>query len=380
MSTDTAPIRLGMVGGGQGAFMGQVHRIAARLDGRYQLVAGALSSRADVSLASGRALGLDPARVYVDFAEMARSEAARADGIEAVAIVTPNHLHFAPAKVFLEAGIHVICDKPLTARMDEAAALSEIAAGAEARFLLTHTYAGYPLVRQARAMVEAGELGQIRFVEARYAQDWLTEPTGDGNKQAAWRTDPAKAGAGGAIGDIGTHAWHLARFVTGLELEAVAADLAAFVPGRRVDDHAQAMLRFRGGAKGMFWVSQVAVGSENALSLRVVGEKASLEWAQEDPNRLCFARFGYPKQTLTRGGPAPGGAIPGRIPPGHPEGYLEAFSALYDDFATVIRGGTPPVPLPSVADGLDGMRFISACLASSAADAAWTTLEDCAGA
>ncbi|WP_138469544.1 Gfo/Idh/MocA family protein [Poseidonocella sp. HB161398] len=379
----TGPIRLGMVGGGQGAFIGAVHRIAARIDGEYQLVAGALSSTPEKARASGRALGLDPERVYDDFAAMAAAEAARADGIEAVAIVTPNHMHAPAAKAFLAAGIHVICDKPLTATLEDAEDLAAAAAQSDMLFVLTHNYTGYPMVRQAQAMVAAGELGAIRVVQVEYPQDWLAEEAGPENKQADWRTDPARSGAGGATGDIGTHAVHLAGFVTGLKLERLAADLDAFVPGRRVDDNGHVLLRYEGGAKGMLWCSQVAVGNENAVRLRVYGEKGGLDWAQEEPNKLWFTPFGEPTRLLTRNG---AGAAPvsqrlSRTPAGHPEGYLEGFANIYAEAAAAIRAHRtgarpdPGVSYPGIADGLFGVRFVAACIRSSQADAAWTALE-----
>lgn len=369
------PIRLGMVGGGAGAFIGEVHRMAARLDGAYRLLAGALSSRTEVAQSSGAALGLEPDRCYIDFQDMARREASRADGIEAVAIVTPNHMHFGPAKAFLEAGIHVICDKPMTAHLHEAQELTQIADASGARFLLTHTYSGYPLVRQARQMVEAGELGPLRLVQVEYAQDWLTKPADPDNKQAAWRGDPSKSGKGGAIADIGTHAYHLARYITGLPLAELSAQLRTFVAGRQVDDHAQVSLRFEGGVLGTLWASQVAVGSENGLKIRVVGEDASIEWHQENPNQMVLSRFGQPRQILTRGGAAV--PQPVRVPAGHPEGYLEAFATLYTDFARAIRGEVgAETLLPQLLDGLEGMRFIETCLQSSAANGAWQALVD----
>ncbi|SDG69553.1 Gfo/Idh/MocA family protein [Pelagibacterium luteolum] len=373
------PIRLGMVGGGTGAFIGYVHRIASRLDGDFQLVAGALSSRAEVAKESGKNLGLADDRVYTDFAEMARAEAAREDGIEAVAIVTPNHMHFAPAKAFLEAGIHVICDKPLTSTIDDAYALRDIKPANGAKFLLTHNYTGYPLIRQARELVNSGALGKIRVVQVEYPQDWLAVEAGDENKQAAWRTDPSKSGAGGAIGDIGTHAYNLARYVTGLKTSAVSADLDAFVPGRKLDDNVHIMLRFEGGAKGMLWASQVAVGCENGLQLRVYGEKAGIEWRQDNPNYMWFTEFGKPKQLLTRGGAIDGtaaGAMGVRIPSGHPEGYLEAFATLYSQFAAVIRGDGAEFEalLPTLEDGVEGMEFIMAAVKSSQDDSRWTPL------
>ena len=279
-------LRLGMVGGGQGAFIGGVHRIAARIDGQWDLVAGALSSDAARAKASAAELGIAADRAYTDFEEMARVEAGRDDGIDAVAIVTPNHMHAGPAIAFLNAGIHVICDKPLAATADQAEAIAQAAGASKARFILTHNYTGYPLIRQARQMVSEGELGDIRLVQVEYAQDWLAEEVS--NKQADWRVDPERSGAGGAIGDIGTHAFNLAGFVSGLQAEQLSADLSSFVPGRRVDDNAHIMLRYGGGAKGMLWASQVAVGNENALRLRIYGSKGGLEWAQENPNQMSF--------------------------------------------------------------------------------------------
>jgi predicted dehydrogenase len=374
-------IRLGMVGGGTGAFIGYVHRIASRLDGDYELIAGALSSRPDVARESGRNIGLADDRIYTSYEEMARAEAARPDGIEAVSIVTPNNVHFGPAKTFLEAGIHVICDKPLTSSLADARALAAIKPKNGAKFLLTHNYTGYPLMRQARELVKSGALGKIRVVQVEYPQDWLAEPAAPDNKQAAWRTDPKQSGAGGAIGDIGTHAYNLARFVTGLETEAVAADLTAFVPGRQLDDNVNILLRFKGGARGMLWASQVAVGCENGLQLRVYGEKGGIEWRQDNPNYRWFAEFGKPRQLLTRGGAISGNAASAmmvRVPAGHPEGYLEAFATLYAQFADVIRGtGEAYVDLlPSLADGVEGMTFIMAAVKSSAEDSRWVKFSE----
>ena len=376
-----ARIRLGMIGGGRDAFIGAVHRIAARIDGEYDLVAGALSSTPEKSRESGVALGIDPARAYGSYQEMAEAEAARADGVEAVAIVTPNHMHAGPAIEFLRRGIHVICDKPLTATMEQAEELAAAVRASKALFILTHNYTGYPMIRQARDMVSAGELGNLRMVQVEYVQDWLTEAfetTGD-NKQAEWRTDPARSGAGGSIGDIGTHAYNLAGFVSGLKLEALAADLQSFVPGRRVDDNAHILMRYQGGARGTLWCSQVAPGHENGLRLRVYGDKGGLEWGQEEPNHLWFTRFGQPKQLLTRRGAGawPSANAVSRTPGGHPEGYLEGFANIYLGAAQAIRahqaGGRDPVLdlLPGLDAGLDGMRFIAAALRSSAANAAW---------
>jgi len=376
----TRPIRLGMVGGGRDAFIGGVHRIAARIDGDFTLVAGAFSSTPEKSRASGADLGIDPDRAYASFDDMAAAEAGRSDGVEAVAIVTPNHMHFPPVRAFLERGIHVICDKPLTSTLADAERLALVARASGALFVLTHNYTGYPMIRQARAMIGGGEIGAIRLVQAEYVQDWLTEDTG--GKQAEWRTDPARAGAGGAIGDIGTHAYNLACFVSGLRAQALAADLQSFVPGRRVDDNAHILMRWAGGARGTIWASQVAPGNENGLRLRIYGDKGGLEWAQEDPNYLWFTPFGEPRRRITRGGAGAGdaaGAVT-RIPGGHPEGYLEAFATLYREAASAIRARAAgrPVPenvlSPGIEDGLAGMRFVDACVRSSAADAAWVSL------
>ncbi|MFC6643717.1 MULTISPECIES: Gfo/Idh/MocA family protein [Sulfitobacter] len=377
-----ARIRLGMVGGGNDAFIGGVHRIASRIDDRFDLIAGALSSTPEKSAASAEALGIP--RSYGSFEEMAEAEAAREDGIEAVSIVTPNYVHAAAAKAFLAKGIHVICDKPLTSTLEDAEALESAVAEADALFILTHNYTGYPMIRQARAMIEAGDLGDIRIVQAEYPQDWLTAPMeNEGVKQAEWRTDPARSGAGGSVGDIGTHAHNLACFVSGLQVESIAADLQSWGAGRKLDDNAHMMLRFAGGARGMLWSSQVAPGNENALKLRVYGEKGGLEWSQEDPNYLWFTPLGEPKRLITRNGAGASEASQSvsRIPGGHPEGYLEGFATIYNEAADAIRavqGGASRESamgvLPGIAAGMDGMRFINACVTSSANDAAWTKL------
>jgi len=368
----SAAIKLGMVGGGQGAFIGAVHRMAARLDGQYELVAGALSSDPTRAIASGQALGLE--RIYTDFTEMAQLEATHPDGIEAVSIVTPNHLHFAPVKAFLEAGIHVICDKPLTASLEEAEMLAGLTPKNGAKFLLTHNYTGYPMVRLARELVQSGHLGNIRLVQVEYLQDWLAADIS--NKQADWRTDPARAGIGGAIGDIGTHAYNLLRFVTQLKPETLSADLHSFVPGRSLDDNAQMMLRFANGARGMLWASQVARGNENELSIRVYGENGGLEWAQSDCNTLWYCEAGKPKQMLRRGGPLPHGLTMSdpRVPAGHPEGYIEAFATLYADFAEIIRKAPAKNALPNLHDGLEGVQFIAAAVKSSTKNSLWVAL------
>jgi len=376
-------IRLGMVGGGEGAFIGAVHRIAARLDSRFELVAGALSADPDRARRSGDALGLAPDRSYASFQEMADAEAARPDGVQAVAIVTPNHLHAGPAEAFLAKGVHLICDKPLTATLEEARRLAAAARTADALFVLTHTYAGYAMVRQARAMVAEGALGAIRVVQVEYAQGWLASALeAAGQKQASWRTDPVKSGAGGCVGDIGTHAMHLARFVSGLKPEALACDLSSFVAGRRLDDDVRVLLRFEGGARGMLWASQVAIGCENGLRLRVFGDEGGLDWQQETPERLVFSPLGEPPRHIVRGGPGADNEARrlSRVPAGHPEGYLEAFANLYGDAADAIhahaegRSGGIESHLPGISDGLDGMVFIDACVRSSAQDAAWVRL------
>ncbi len=373
-------IRLGMVGGGQGAFIGAVHRIASRIDDEYTLVAGALSSNPERARASAEELGLAADRCYGSYEDMAKAESTRDDGIEAVSIVTPNFTHYPIAKTFLEAGIHVICDKPMTVTVEEAKSLRAAAKDADRILAVTYNYSGFPMVRQARAMVERGDLGMIRSVQARYVQDWLTDPIeSEGQKQAEWRTDPAKSGAGGCIGDIGTHAYHLACFVSGLKLEAICADLSTFVEGRRLDDNAHLLLRFEGGAKGMLWASQVAVGNENNLQLEIYGDKGGLSWRQEQPNELTFSRFGETPQLITRGSAnaTEAAARVTRIPPGHPEGYLEAFATIYTEVALAIRAardGKAPdanVLFPTGSDGQSGVAFVEAAVRSSAAGATW---------
>jgi predicted dehydrogenase len=376
-------VRLGMAGGGQGAFIGAVHRIAARLDDAYTLVCGALSADPERARNSGAELGLDPARCYDSYAAMFAAERARADGMEVLAIVTPNHLHHPIASAALGAGFHVICDKPLATSVAEADELVQRAAATQRIFAVTYNYTGYPMVRQARAMVMRGEIGALRVVQMEYPQGWLAGPLeGTGQKQAAWRTNPALSGPGGAIGDIGSHAFHLACFVAGQVPQSVLGDLTTFVPGRRVDDNAHVLLRFASGARGMLWASQVAHGHENALKLRVYGERGGLEWAQEEPDRLWFAPEDQPKRLLTRGGAGmePEAARIARIPRGHPEGYLEGFATLYAEIARAIvaaRGGEPIPPevaFPTVADGALGVRFIAACVRSSQEGARWVTL------
>ena len=374
-------IRLGIVGGGIGAFVGSIHRIAARLDDRYELLAGALSSEPKRAADSAAELGIDPRRSYASFEEMAKKEGKLKHGIEAVAIVTPNHLHCAVAKAFLEAGIHVICDKPLSSSLEDAEQIEKFVEGSGLIFAITYYYSGYPMVRHAREMVAAGKLGNIRVIQVEYAQDWLaTNIEAEGQKQAAWRTDPALAGTGGSIGDIGTHAFHLAEFISGLEAKSLLADLDTFVAGRSLDDNANILLHYSNGAKGMLWSSQVASGQENALRIRLFGDKGGLEWAQEDPNYLQYRPLRETRQILTRGGPAVGetAARATRIPAGHPEGFLEGFANLYRDIADMIEasrtGKSLTTLVPDVTDGVKGVRFVEKAVSSNAAGSIWQHL------
>ena len=372
-------LKLGMVGGGQGAFIGGVHRIAARLDGRWDLVAGAFSSNPERAAQSAVDLGIAAERSYGSFAAMAKAEAARPDGIDAVAIVTPNHLHASVATAFLRAGIPVICDKPLATTVEDAEVLVNLVAETGLPFIVTQTYTGYPMVREARALVAAGRIGRVRHVQVEYLQDWLAKPVeSSGNKQAAWRTDPAQSGLGGCIADIGTHAFNLATFVTDLAPVGVLADLTAFGPGRALDDNAAILLRFGEGAKGMIWASQVAPGTKNGLRIRVAGDAGGLLWDQDRPDDLEFTPLGKPTRTLQRGGD--GVATPARLPAGHPEGYIEAFATLYAEAAGQVlefRSGTKSsrdTMLPTVSDGLAGMRFIAAGVRSSEEGGVWVGL------
>lgn len=376
-------IRLGMVGGGEGAFIGAVHRIAARLDDEYVLVAGALSSTPEKALRSGQAIGLEAGRTYADYNEMARKEAQREDGVEVVSIVTPNNEHMAAALAFIDSGVHVICDKPLTTTLENALKLKAAVQRAGCIFAVTHNYTGYPMVRQAREMVQAGEIGDVRIIQVEYPQDWLTERLEiTGQKQAEWRTDPARSGVGGCIGDIGTHAYNLADFIVGIPVKELCAELTTFVEGRSLDDNAQILLRYANGARGALWSSQVAPGNENGLRIRVYGTKGGLEWNQVNPNYLYWSAFGRPTQIIARGGPAAGTAAARvtRIPPGHPEGYLEGFANIYQEIARAIRaaraGLTPDgaVTFPSIDDGVRGVAFIEAAVASSNGGARWVAL------
>lgn len=371
-------LRLGMIGGGPGSFIGSVHRMAARLDDQYVLVAGTFSSDAGRAQEMGRQTFLEPGRVYADWREMVRTEAARDDRPDAIAIVTPNDLHYAPAKACLEAGFHVICDKPLTTRWADARDLADTVSRTGRLFALTHNYSAYPQVRLMRTMIQAGELGALRLVQAEYPQEWAaTAVETTGNRRAEWKADPGRAGAGGAVGDIGTHAYQLAGFVTGRTATSLCAELTAFVPGRRLDDNAHLLLRYDGGMRGALWASQVAIGSQNAFSLRVIGETGALMWRQEQPNQLLFARHREAVRCLER-------QIAGsRLPAGHPEGFIEAFGQLYSDFAEQIRArlerraARPEALLvPTVEDGCEGVRFVLGAVKSSRQGGIWLARED----
>ncbi len=372
-------IRLGMVGGGRGAFIGAVHRTAAAIDGQIELVCGAFSSDADRSRESGADFFLPADRCYPSYEAMIAAEAARPadDRMDAVAIVTPNHVHYEPARLALESGFHVICEKPVTFDLEQAEKLATLVASTGLRFCLTHNYTGYPMVREARELVRRGDLGPIRKIVVEYPQGWLaTDLESSDQKQATWRTDPTKSGAAGCVGDIGTHAENLAEFISGLKIAELAADLTTFVPGRRLDDDANVLLRFDNGAKGVLHASQISVGEENALNIRIYGEKAGLEWHQMEPNTLLVKYPDRPTEIRRTGGPTATPAATGatRIPAGHPEGYLEGFANLYRDFAASLRDPTAEPTYPTIADGVRGMAFIEAVVASSRANAAWTKL------
>lgn len=363
-------LRMGLIGGGPGSFIGPVHRLAAEMDREIELVAGAFSSNAEKSRAAGESYRIDPARAYPDIAAMIAGEAARADGIDFVAITTPNHVHLPAAKLALEAGLAVICDKPATATLAEARELAAIVARAGRPFALTYTYSGYPLVREARARIAAGALGAIRKVVVEYPQGWLAKP--DTGKQADWRGDPARSGIGGCVADIGVHAFHLAEFVTGLRVTRLLADLGTIVPGRLVDDDCQILLRFENGARGALLASQIAVGERNGLTLRVYGEKAGLRWRQEEPNHLWLFHDDGRSELVQAGDPDLGedARRATRTPGGHPEGYLEAFANLYRDFAHLLRGENAAL-LPGIAEGLRGMALIETAVHTSADGAGW---------
>jgi predicted dehydrogenase len=380
-------LRFGMIGGGRGAFIGAVHRIAAVMDGQAELVAGAFSSDPDRSRASGADCFIAPDRTYGSYAEMARREAALpADQrLDFVVIVTPNDQHFAPAKLFLESGFNVVCEKPVTFNLAQARALRKIVAATRKVFVLTHNYTGNAMVKQARDLVRAGRLGAIRKVVVEYPQGWLaTRIEAGGQKQASWRTDPKRSGAAGCIGDIGTHAENLTRYITGLEIESLCADLSSMVKGRALDDDANILLRFKGGAKGVLHSSQVCVGEENNLNIRVYGAQASLEWHQEHPNELVVKYADRPREIWRRGNGYVSAATAAatRVPAGHPEGYLEAFGNIYREafraIAAEVEGERPPASLdfPTIEDGVRGMAFIETVVKSARRGARWVPFPD----
>ena len=376
-------LRMGMVGGGRGAFIGAVHRMAAALDGQIELVCGAFSSDPEKSKLSGQDLHLDPERVYTNFEEMILREKQLPEDkrMDFISVVTPNHVHFAPTKMALENGFHVICDKPLCYNMEEAYELRDIVKKSGKVFALTHNYTGYPMVKQARSMIKNGEIGQIRRVVVEYPQGWLsTKLEASDQKQASWRTDPSKSGIAGCMGDIGTHAENLAEYMTGLRIKQLCADLSVFVPGRLLDDDGNVLLRFDNGAKGILFASQISAGEENNLKIRVYGTKAGLEWHQQEPNTLLVKWLDQPMQVLRTGvGPlSPESAAHTRLPSGHPEGYLEAFANIYRNFAHCVlahENGRDPDPyladFPDVEDGVRGMQFIYKVVESSNADEKW---------
>jgi len=371
-------LRYGMVGGGEGAFIGAVHRMAARLDDAWELVCGALSATAEKSQRSGEALGLPAARVYDDFQTMMAREARlpASKRMQAVVIVTPNRSHLPIALAALESGFHVLSDKPATATLDECITLANALKRSGLRYGLTHPYSAYPMIREARARVAHGELGAVRKVLVEYTQGWLAEPIElDGQKQAAWRVDPELAGAGGAVGDIGVHAFQLAEFVSGRQVQQLAADVYKTVPGRQLDDDATVLLRFDGGASGVLIASQIFVGDENNLRLRVIGEKAALDWQQLEPNSLWLKSGEEPAQLLRTGHPGTGADSKAarRVPAGHPEGYIEAFGNLYREFALSLQQGTP-TSVPGIGAALRGMAFVETAVASSAAGQLWRPL------
>ena len=375
MASRKYPIRYGMVGGGPGAFIGAVHRSAASLDGEIELCAGAFSSSPDKSRTQGRELGLHPDRVYDSFVEMAESEALLPEDerITFVSIVTPNSSHFQIARTFLEAGFHVVCDKPMTTNLDDALSLRDIVQKSGKVFALTHNYTGYPLVKQARQMVKQGDLGKIRKVVVEYPQGWLAKPIeNDGQKQASWRTDPKLAGAG-ALGDIGSHADNLVRYITGLSMDSLCADVSSVVSGRQIDDDANILVHYSGGARGILYCSQISVGEENSLSIRVYGTEASLTWKQEEPNTLLLKRQDGPASVLRAGNDylSPIAQHNTRLPAGHPEGFIEAFANIYRNATrTMLKfdAGEEPtefdLDFPGVDEGVRGVRFIETALQS----------------
>ncbi len=373
-------LRAGIVGGGQGSFIGAVHRIAAELDGQAEVIAGAMSTDSQRADASAQAWFLQ--RSYHSYQEMAQAEAQRPDGIDFVMVTVPNHMHYPVAKTFLEQGIHVICDKPMTFNLDEAQELVQLVEGSKRIFALTHNYTGYPAVRQARQMVRQGVIGEIRKVLVEYVQDWLMEPLErEGNKQAAWRTDPTKSGLAGCVGDIGTHGENLLEYITGLKIASLCADLTTFIKGRQLDDDANLLLRLENGGKGILTCSQIATGEENALSIRIYGSKAGLEWHQMEPNTLLFKQPGQPRQILRTGLPymSDEAKAATRLPAGHPEGFYEAFANVYTAaIADIRRAESGELPLggyPTVYDGLRGMLFVTRAVESSQKGGVWVQMQ-----
>jgi predicted dehydrogenase len=374
------PLRWGMIGGGEGAFIGAVHRMAARVDGRYQLVAGVFSSDAEKTKRSAIALGVDPARAYPTVEAMIAGEKARPDGIEVVSVVTPNHVHYVQSAACLEAGLDVICDKPLTTNLPDAEKLVKLAAEKKRLLGVTFNYTGYPMIRHAKQLIADGLIGKLRVVQAEYPQGWLaTALEKTGQKQASWRTDPKLAGAG-ALGDIGSHSFQLAEFVTGEKVSEVAADVTAIVPGRPIDDNVNVLLRFEGGARGSLWASQVAIGHLNSHRLRVYGETGTIQWFQERPEELLVVEAGEAPRFVRRGDPGtPTSSV--ALPGGHPEGFIEAFSQLYTDFAERVtarlEGRSPKAAslfAPDAVTGTRVMAFIEAVLKSGKANSAWTKI------
>lgn len=372
------PLRLAMVGGGPGSFIGPVHRMAAELDGAIELVAGAFSRDPAKNEEAARAWGVAPDRAYGDFRQMLTAEAARADGAQLVAVTTPNHLHFEVAAAALSAGLHVISDKPATLNLAQAEALAEAVAASGRLYGLTFVYTGYPMVREARAIIARGDLGAVRKVIVEYSQGWLSRPIErDGDKQAGWRADPAQAGVGGAIGDIGVHAFNIAEFVSGVRVERLCADLAAVVPGRTLDDDCNVLLRFAGGARGVLIASQISAGARNGLTIKVYGEKGGLTWSHERHTELIVDWLDGPTQILhAASGYLSGGALASsRIPTGHPEGFIEAFANIYRDFAGAVSAGAPDAGLvPDIAEGVRSMAFVERAVSASAAGQGWVTL------
>lgn len=378
------PLSLGMIGGGEGAYIGNIHRLAARLDGQWRLAAGAFDVDPECGRAFALSQGLDPARSYGTYEELIAGELKREDRVDAVAICTPNFTHYPIARALIEAGFDVICEKPLTATLEDAVALEKLARESGRFVGVTYTYSGYPMVHEARVRVARGEIGTVRTVQVEYPLEWMAKPIErQGNAQAAWRTDPRKNGRGGSIGDIGTHAYHLAGFVTGLKLHTLTADLATFVEGRALDDNAHVMMRYEGGARGLLWSSQVALGNSNGVRLRVFGSEGSLQWFQEQPNELVYTPLDGRVQTIKRGADdlSEDAKVRTRTPPGHPEGYLEAFANLYAGFAEAIRArregrepGSLGRNLPLAHDGLKGVAFVEAVVDSAgAAEQPWIT-------